>query len=183
MNEYDIYHYIGNLDYKLIPKNGCSSLRFIITYLDNPKSVDHLLDSWPSSGYHMEWWKCWQSIGGLYRGPRRNLGPSFVIKRDPVDRYISAYDDVVKYRKLDFNWNDKHFKTQTFRAGLPSSYDYVFDLSEMNQVYELIKDKLKKDIPHVHMRKNPNKNKTILTAQQEIDVIKKYKEDYVNGWY
>ena len=183
MDEYDIYYYIGNLDYKLIPKNGCSSLRFIITYLDDSKSVEHLLDSSPSSGYHMEWQKRWQSIAGLYRGPRRNLGPSFAIKRDPVDRYVSAYDDVVRHRKLKFDWNDKHFRTQTSRAGVLDIYDHVFDLNEMNQVYDFIQEELKKNIPHVHIRKNPHQDKTTLTTGQEAYIMKKYKEDYTNGWF
>ena len=62
-------------------------------------------------------------------------------------------------------------------------YDHVFDLNEMNQVYDFIQEELKKNIPYVHIRKNPHQDKTTLTTGQEAYIMKKYKEDYTNGWF
>lgn len=171
MNDYTTYFYIGNLDYRPIPKNASSSMRYLIKSLH--QSVPVLSEKWTKE------YEILQNMND-FKGPKRSHCISFAIKRNPVDRYISAYDDVIRYRNKEIN--NVHFQPQTFFAGKTQDYDYVFDTSEMNMVYELISEEIKQKISYTHIRKSYFE-KTILSRDEELEIIKKYEIDYINGWH
>ena len=177
--------WIGDsLDYYIIPKNGCSSVRHMMlqTINDIPDLNDHY-----DSGYSIINFKT--KLFRYYK-PVRSGVIKFAIKRDPVDRFISAYSDIVLFRKkenrtveeiLQGNYKDKHFNTQTYFAGSADMYDYVFDVTEMNKVAELISDYTNINIRVQHIRKTKNK---IRLQHSQVKLIEEfYKEDYENGWY
>ena len=138
-------------------------------------------------------------------------GESICVKRDPVKRFISCYDDkVVKENRLpgisldkflDNPWEiidnmDKpleenksigylyyHFAPQTMHLGENIDYyTHVFDISEVNTLCKkYFEQKWSITIPDLVCRSNPNK-KTTLTDEQISKVKAIYDQDYKIGW-
>ncbi len=177
--------WIGNdLDYYIIPKNGCSSVRHMM--LQTIKDVPDLNDYYDSDYNIINFkTKLFQ-----YYNPVRSKAVKFAVKRNPIDRFISAYSDIVLFRKkenlsieeiLQGNYKDKHFNTQTYFAGSADTYDHIFDVTEMNKVAELISDYTNINIRVQHIRKTKNK---IRLHHSQIRMVEEfYKEDYKNGWH
>lgn len=192
-----------------VPKVGSTTIRSWITYagtgslqLQGNDQYYHentnafkLLTDW---GYTLDWFK-------------KNDGEAICIKRDPIKRFISCYEDkVLKENRLpgvsldeflDNPWEiidkmDKpleenksigylyyHFAPQVMHLGESRDYyTHVFDISEVNTLCKkYFEDKWLIHIPDLTCRNNPNK-KTTLTDEQVIKVKELYYQDYQTGW-
>ena len=192
-----------------VPKIGSTTIRSWIAYAGTGKlqlqgseeyyhentQAFQLLNEW---GYTCDWFK-------------EIEGEAICVKRDPVKRFISCYDDkVVKEKRLpgvsldeflDNPWEiiekmDKplednksigylyyHFVPQARHLG--TSYDYytkVFDIKELNtEGKAYFESKWDIELPDLVCRSNPKK-KTTLTEEQVSKVRALYAEDYEIGW-
>jgi len=192
-----------------VPKIGSTTIRSWIAYAgtgslqlqgsdqyyhENPEAFK-LLNEW---GYTCDWFSEFE-------------GESICVKRDPVKRFISCYDDkVVKENRLpgvsldeflDNPWEiiekmDKplednkyigylyyHFVPQAKHLG--KNYDYytkVFDIKELNtEGKKFFESKWGIELPDLVCRSNPKK-KTTLNEEQLAKVKALYAEDYQIGW-
>jgi len=192
-----------------VPKIGSTTIRSWIAYagtgqlqLQGSDQYYHentqafkLLNEW---GYTCDWFKVIE-------------GESICVKRDPVKRFISCYDDkVVKENRLpgvsldeflDDMWNiieEKdvplednpsigylyyHFVPQAKHLGESRDYyTHVFDISEVNTLCKkYFEKKWDITIPGLVCRSNPKK-KTTLTDDQVAKVKAIYDQDYQIGW-
>lgn len=177
----------NNIDYHIIPKNACSTVRHFLrqTITKTPDLPDY-----PDDSYSYISIKEGMLLKEYYKS-KRSSAVTFTIKRDPVERFISAYTDIVMYRGkkkgsvqdfLEGKLKDIHFQSQTYFAGKVNDIDYVFDITELDKVAEFISDMTKTSIRNQHIRKIPVE-KIKLTRDEEINILDHYKEDYINGWY
>lgn len=163
-------------------------------YHENPNAFK-LLTDW---GYTHDWFK-------------KTEGEAICVKRDPIKRFISCYEDkVVKEKRLpgvsldqflDNPWEiidnmDKplsenksigylyyHFAPQAMHLGENIDYyNHVFDISEVNtRCKEYFESMWNIELPDLVCRSNPKK-KTVLTEEQTEKVTSIYDIDYQIGW-
>lgn len=163
-------------------------------YHENPAAFK-MLNEW---GYTCDWFK-------------EIEGEAVCVKRDPIKRFVSCYDDkVVKEARLpgvsldeflDNIWDvieEKdtplednpsigylyyHFVPQARHLG--ESRDYytrVFDIKELNtEGKKYFESKWSIELPDLVCRSNPKK-KTVLTEDQIEKVKAIYETDYQIGW-
>jgi len=124
---------------------------------------------------------------------------TFCIKRDPVKRFISAYQNMRwlgelgnNIEKIINNWDDlimnrpvlkEHFRTQTSCYGTHAIYSHLFKHDRMNEVKEFLEDYASIKLPNLHLQQSGEKEEVKLTDEQIKWIKEKYKEDYDNGWY
>ena len=127
----------------------------------------------------------------------------FVVKRDPVKRFVSGYTnrvlhhnrlggmkpDITEFiKRFDYFYGkysdvETHFRPQVSFFGLDkSSYTHIFDTSQMHLVKELFEDTYKLNLPDLQLQQGGNKQKPDLTKEQEEWIRNKYKADYDAGW-
>lgn len=127
-----------------------------------------------------------------------------VVKRDPVKRFISGYTNrVLHHNKLGgmkpdisefikrfdhfysrYSDIETHFRPQTHFFGKDKTlFTHIFDTSELSEVRDLFQDIYQRDFPDLRLQQGGNKNKVILTKDQEQWIRERYKEDYEYGWY
>lgn len=192
------------------PKNGGTTLRLWIYYAgtgDLVKSSDS--EYYAGTGKTYEQLQEWGYVNGPYN--ETTTKESVCIKRDPVDRFISAfYDKIIKEGRVrvtldDFinnfdevldnskmkmndgktNFMRFHFQSQTYHFGNdPSQYTKVFDLKQVGTgLKSYLEDKWSISLPPLHARNNGGGRRFDLTPSQ-IDKVKTiYSDDYKNGWY
>jgi hypothetical protein len=124
---------------------------------------------------------------------------TFCIKRDPVKRFISAYQNMRwlgelgnSIEKLINNWDDllmnrpvlrEHFRTQTSCYGTHAIYSHIFKHDRMKEVREFLEDYASVHLPNLHLQQSGEKEEILLNNEQINWIREKYKEDYENGWY
>ena len=138
-------------------------------------------------------------------------GESIAVKRDPVERFLSCYEDKVlregfslnvefdefldnfeeilkndtrkhsSNKKLGYLWY--HFAPQVYQLGRDINYyKKIFDTNEIGtSVKTYLEQKWNIKLPDSHCRKN-TKRSIILTNEQEEKIKEIYKEDYLIGW-
>lgn len=123
---------------------------------------------------------------------------TFCIKRDPVKRFVSAYQNMHwigeignNIEKLISNWDDlltnrpvlrEHFRTQTSYYGTDAIYSHIFRHKNMKEVREFLEDYAKVHLPNIQLQQSGVKIDVKITNEL-IDFVKeKYAEDYANGW-
>jgi len=173
------------LGWGIIPKNASSSIRHMI--------YQYLVDSKVDMNDH----ECIssQKIKSLHK-EKRTSSIKFAIKRDPVERFISSYSDIVYRRNIEMSIEDClkiteiseknnkiHFISQYKLAGDINDYDYIFTIDQLDDVANLIYQ-YTNFLPKVPWIKNHKDTKQlILTSSQEKIIAGHYKDDYDNGWF
>lgn len=161
----NVYYLPNNIDIRICPKNGMSTLKQLIQRL------------WKQNGYgdssggdlkygdtvgNYSWrYRQVQNYGSNFDLPFRKNSYRIAVRRDPIERFKSAcsfiqlnrayflqrsrelpeldeqIDEIV--RKLDNgDLKDAHFYTQTWFMGKPEDYDMVVDLKEMSRLLEFL---------------------------------------------
>lgn len=192
------------------PKNGGTTLRLWIYYAGTGelvKSSDS--EYYAGTGKTYKQLQEWGYVNGKFRHPPTS--EMVCIKRDPIDRFISAfYDKIVKESRLrvtldDFlnnydeilnesklkmndgktNFMKFHFESQTYHFGSdPSIYTYVFDIKDIgNLLRGYLESKWSIDLPPLHARNNGGGRRFDMTPSQIDKVQAIYHEDYRNGWH
>jgi len=123
----------------------------------------------------------------------------FCVKRDPVKRFISAYQNMQwlghlsSIQNLINEWDvhmtqnkmvKAHFRTQTECYGSdPAFFTHTFHHSNMTEVREFLEDYAKVHLPNLHLQQSGEKREANLTKEQEDWIVAKYQIDYDNGWF
>lgn len=196
------------------PKTGGTTLRLWICYAGTGNLMK--TDRTPDKKYYSdnrdtyELLKDWgYNLLGGFGNPE--VSDKVCIKRDPVKRFVSCYQDkVIREKRLSvsvddlldhydevikqtpqYMWDNTtnyvkfHFDPQTFHFG--NSKDFfsnVFDVSEINTgVKSYLEGKWGIELPDLHARDSRGTiEKLELTSEQIAKVKKFYQVDYDNGW-
>lgn len=190
--------YFENLvDVRLCTKNGNTTLRNVWSQLSTGEDV-HCSTSTRKHLIHEA-----ADLGILEPGVNffRKNSYRVAVKRDPIDRALSAAKYLCKVR-LGINEPslelieellsiaspevDHHFLSQTYWMGGSHVYDEVFDLQHLNIMIEW----LERDFPYkypVTVKMHNVSSKTINISHLSDSTIKRlykmYEIDYDNGWY
>lgn len=137
---------------------------------------------------------------------------SICIKRDPVDRFVSCFQDkIIKeggfglsitefidqfeaiiasdQTILDVYAMSKlafHFQPQTYHFGPdPEYYDRVFSVDEINTgLKQYLEDKWQIELPSLHARNSGNQSLSLeLSAADQQRIREIYHVDYNHGWF
>jgi len=141
---------------------------------------------------------------GLYGTfPRASSRIRLAVKRDPVARFVSGFNNRVLHHKkikkdctdihefiekFDDYWKaeadvKEHFRPQTdFLGTSQNPYTHVFDVTEMNKVKLLFEETYNRIFPDLRLQQGGNNNKTSLTEIEIMWIKDRYKVDYDNGW-
>ena len=191
------------------PKNGGTTLRLWIYYAGTGelvKSSDS--EYYAGTGETYKQLQEWGYVNGKYKVPMTEM---VCIKRDPVDRFVSAfYDKVIKEGRIkvtldDFlnnfdevlnkstmkmndgktNFMRFHFEPQTYHFGTDrDSYHKVFDIREIGTGLKgYLESKWGVELPRIHARNSGGGRKFDLSKGQLTKVKEIYAQDYENGWY
>lgn len=124
----------------------------------------------------------------------------FTIVRDPIERFISAYTNRILYlntagikfsieefiRNYDYYSSDRKYRdiihhTQpiTYFCGTdPSIFTHIFNITQLDQVKELLEDTYKVKLPDIRLNKSDDTN-PIKLSNSDVKKIKiRYKQDY-----
>jgi hypothetical protein len=208
MND-NILYFQPNVDLRICPKNGFTSSKLLYYSTHGKQKVRDF--KWKKGG--PENWRAKQfwDAGDTLDPPFRKGSIRFAVKRDPVKRFLSCIDhlqgetivqcsdrDYPHFKSLEdavsamergevMNW---HLMSQTYYMGRPEQYDYVYDLSQLNFMFEHIYSLINKpviDTDHPPEKIHQNKSTPTLSREVTSDIVlrirKLYSVDYENGWY
>ena len=140
------------------------------------------------------------SIAGFFKNYQEfvpvNVNYKICIIRDPIDRFISAYENRILFHKdrkfyeysvekvlhelSNGNFRNRHFLPQTFFLGKNLNYfSHIFKLNQLDQLCKTLEsffsvDKIK--IPHLQT----GRNKKIELTKYQIEKIQTiYRKDYI----
>lgn len=122
----------------------------------------------------------------------------FCIVRDPVKRFLSAYQNshfmgyIKSVDQLINDWDNlmiekpflfQHFRSQTsFYGSNKFIYTHIFQHENMQEVKQFLEELSGKFLPDLKLQQSGKINTHSLTTKQEEWVRNKYREDYINEW-
>ena len=204
---------LNGSEYHFAPKNAGTTVRMWLKHYEGQlPEFTHRTDYYTLHGIGLP--SLW--IDNSIREPRffspgKAGAIRWCIKRDPVDRFISAYTDKVLHEAL-VDWSvdicpsmletgemdrlarDKkvnwlaaiHFIQQSAWLGTSAdAYDHVFDIGEMDRVKQFCEDVVFKiRLPALHARNQARSGveKVQLTAYQRARVERIFSSDFAAGW-
>ena len=209
-NRYNVLYFSDEIDFRIIPKNCSSTLK--VLWSDFNGLPYKLTSSKNPHGYfphkHSELRGRQNFVernGQLWRdGALR-----FVVKRDPVERWLSAINFAIQQKEADIykefrelKWTERDINdvviehrvnginltelySQSYCAGNVNEYDHVFDIKEFDQCKSLMEDILGDSFPDIHATVSKNNSKwklSDLTSKSISDIKVLYQDDYTNGW-
>lgn len=182
----NILYFNEDIDIRLCLKNGYTTLR---TAWQSCYDMDYYMGRWkttdmPGAYDRYHWAMKFQDI---WDQPFRRGSYRIAIKRDPVERFISAvsyldnvkleprytknkksYIDLTNVNKDDIDsvldafdnqtLRDEHFFSQSYFMGHPNDYDKVYDISEMSELLIWLTKKCKPKKPIENTWQNKTKN-------------------------
>lgn len=171
---------IGNLDFLLAPKCATNTIRYAsYIYNGGTATVNDIRDD----SYDV------LKLGNKSIIPyleHRDNALKIAIKRDPVERFISAiswyngkYNENVSVDQcIEEIPDDIHFWPQTCFYGLPSQFNHIITADTISTLIKNITDK---DLGVLHKGKSEYP-RPVLTDSQIASVKEMYTADYVNGY-
>lgn len=189
-NQYNVLYFGNEIDFRLIPKNCSSTLKVFYSDFYNLE----YRKSQPENphGYYPNHQTTMGKRGRLVianGGLWRDGALKFVVKRDPVERWLSAINFSILMRDYglyeDFNnleWIDKDINdiakemretgidnieefsltelfSQTYCAGNVNEYDHVFDIKDFDKCKALMEEILGDTFPDIYATVSKNKSK------------------------
>ena len=210
-NRYNVLYFGDDIDFRIIPKNCSSTLKVMwsdlnsLPYRRTEPNNPH--GYYPSGQSELHYRKRFvDKNGSLWRSNAHK----FVIKRDPIERWLSGINFAIQQKRADIypefrelNWTDRDINdiviehrengialtelySQSFCAGYAKEYDYVFDIKDFDKCKSLMEDILEIDLPEIYATVSKNKAKwklSDLTSKSISDIKVLYQDDYANGWY
>ena len=203
-------HYLPKLvDLRFAPKCGLTNSKILWLKLGGRKNYTYIKGG-PSNHREKQWW----DYGDILDPPFRKNSIRFAIKRDPVKRFLSCVDHLNRqyhvknasirpypakgFSSLEeaitaiekgnvMNW---HFLTQTYFYGDKNKYNYVYDLTDMDQaishMLEIINPPWSENKKNQIINLRENKSIKGLSLEVTHDIIERikilYRIDYESGW-
>jgi hypothetical protein len=182
----NILYFNNDIDIRICLKNGYTTLRAVWTCCYDPSfyKISKNNITTPSTLYRYNQAMLKQDI---WDQPFRRGSYRIAIKRDPVQRFISAmsyldevkiepnfandkksYIDLTNVNKNDINsvldafdnqtLRDEHFFSQSYFMGHPDQYDKVYDITEMAELLSWLTKKCNPKYPITDIWQNKTKN-------------------------
>ena len=194
----NILYWPNNIDIRMCPKNGMSTLK---------EALRRALDQEHSQG--LEYRNALvKRLGDQFDIPFRTGSVRIAIRRDPIDRFKSACEFIQQKRSwfiqhgkelpnismqigevIDSLENqtlrNNHFYTQTWYMGVPEDYDMVFHISEMGKLLDFLQEtcKIERDITQLHENKTSLKLYNDAISPEHMEKLYNfYNKDFRNGW-
>lgn len=203
MSPYDnVLYFPNNVDVRLCPKNGMSSIKEIFRL-----HKGH--DEYVGRSYRYKYVKDYADQFDL---PFRKGSYRIAVRRDPIDRFKSACEYIMRERVTHIKngrgndlpeisndleqvigdmeagyMKNNHFYTQSWYMGKPEDYDMVVHISELNKLFNFINEASELGLTpeQTNVRMNESKLKLYnsgLTTVQKMRVKELYFKDFKNGW-
>lgn len=196
--EDNILYFPNNIDVRMCPKNGMSTLKEAYR-----RVWDHPLTESLASRVNNVSLEC-----DMFDIPFRKGSYRIAVRRDPIDRFKSACEFIMDARayyikndkylpdiavELDQviddleqgKYRDNHFYTQTYYMGLPQDYDMVYHIDELPKLLAFLQDATETDRDLTGLHENKTKLKLYNGAIDSEHMTKLrnfYLKDYINGW-
>jgi len=202
-------YFENNVDVRLCHKNANTTLKSIWSQLYYNVEDHHL--TIPNREQLREDNRLNCNITDNRYGFRKN-SYRIAIKRDPIERAISAAKEVIGatfhihdpsidtieefFLNFDLNVDDYvlsdnirfnyHFLSQTWAMGMPSFYDKIYDIQDLDKLVKWLEKSYNYPYKITNRYLNKSRGKIGISdiSQQVIDKLyKTYEIDYRNGWF
>lgn len=203
----NVLYFPQNIDVRICPKNGMSSLKEAYRRIKgNHTAGDGLV-----YGNYVDRYTNMREHGYTSDLPFRKGSFKIAVRRDPIDRFKSACKFILQERAyfirhgrandlpeisdvLDdviesvYNGTIKnnHFYTQTWYMGKPEDYDMVVHISELDQALAFIEEATGRQpgsLCHLHENKTHLKLHTDAISEEQLQKLYDlYAKDFKNGW-
>ena len=196
--EDNILYFPNNIDVRMCPKNGMSTLKEAYRRVKDLRTDESL-----SSRVNNVSMKC-----DMFDIPFRKGSYRIAVRRDPIDRFKSACEFIMDARsyyikegkflpeiglELDQviddleqgKYRDNHFYTQTYYMGIPQDFDMVYHIDELPKLLAFLQDATETDRDLTGLHENKTKLKLYNGAIDPEHMTKLrnfYLKDYINGW-
>ena len=196
--EDNILYFPNNIDVRMCPKNGMSTLKEAYR-----RVMGHTSDETLESRVKNVSLKC-----DMFDIPFRKGSYRIAVRRDPIDRFKSACEYIMALRsyyikkgkflpdiaiELDQviddleqgKYSDNHFYTQTYYMGLPQDYDMVYHIDELPKLLAFLQDatECEREITNIHENKTKLKLYNGAIDPEHMTKLRNfYLKDYINGW-
>lgn len=195
--KYRTLYFENNVDVRLCTKNGNTTLRSIWSQL-NYNTTENCYTNLRKALYEKN--REIDNIEDVNYIFRRN-SYRIAVKRDPIERALSASKEVLKQRlnildptleiieELLLNCDpniDHHFLSQSYWMGIAYDYDEIYDIQDLDKLVRWLEEDYNYPykITDNHMNKSTSKIKVSDLSRSVIDkVYETYEIDYRNGWF
>lgn len=192
----NIYYFNGNIDVRICPKNAMTTIKHMAWQFEK-------LEETAIHRVKMVREKC-----DRINPPFRKGSIRYAIKRDPIERFLSAYRFLKKdyantisidqtLDKLETGDHDyePHYMSQSYFLGVPEDYDHVYDIKDTNKILNAIwynrsttedDSILESFVQEVHMNKTHDQKHLgafDVTDEQRDRILELYDIDYKRGWH
>lgn len=203
----NVLYFPHNIDVRICPKNGMSSLKEAYRRLKG----NHATKEGLIYGNYNERYNNVRREGYTSELPFRKGSFRIAVRRDPIDRFKSACKFILQERAyfirhgragdlpeisdilddvIDSVYNgtvkNNHFYTQTWYMGKPEDYDMVVHISELNRVLALIEEACGRtpgSLSKLHENKTHLKLYSDAISPEQLDKLYDlYAKDFKNGW-
>ena len=198
----NILYFPNNVDIRLCPKNGMSTLKELFR-------IHKGHNEYVGRNYRYNKVK---EMGNQFEIPFRKGSYRIAVRRDPVDRFRSACEyllsnqaEYIRQGRLDDiplldeemdkvldkieagTTKNNHFYTQSWYMGKPDDYDIVVHIDELSKLLVFINESSDLGLSSEQVKIHDNKTKmkmynSILTDKQRYRIKQLYVIDYMNGW-
>lgn len=194
----NVLYFPNNIDVRICPKNGMSSVKEALRRSSNSRTVQGLVDRVLSVKKHAD----------QFDLPFRKGSYRIAIRRDPIDRFKSACEFIQSARafyikngrdlpdislEIDRVIDDmeqglvknSHFYTQSWYMGHPDDYDMVYHIDEMPKLLDFLQEActIERDISELHENRTTMKlYNDAISPEHLVKLRNFYLKDYKNGW-
>lgn len=205
--KYNTLYFSNNIDVRICPKNGCSSLKLLYRNIYHQHPDDDKREGRTMGRKHRQaaFDKLLSNSDISIEYNNFQFRPNsmkIAVSRDPVERAVSAikYNYKMKLRILNPSHkqivdsldamelrDDSHFFSQTFYMGNYDQYDEVYQLKNLNKLIDtLLKESSYFTDDYPFYSRNVSTS-TITAKDLPSHTVKRieslYSMDYENGWY
>jgi hypothetical protein len=198
----NVLYFPNNIDVRLCPKNGMSSLKELHRL---NRGVDEYIG-------RIDRIRKVREQGDQFDIPFRKGSYRIAVRRDPIVRFRSACEYIVanqaeyiKQGRIDElpsmdeeldvvldkieagTLKNNHFYTQSWYMGKPEDYDMVVYIDELSRLMVFLNDAADLGFDEETLNIHDNKSQlkvynSILTDRQRQRIKTLYRKDYDNGW-
>lgn len=198
----NVLYFPNNVDVRLCPKNGMSSLKELHRLYRGVDEYIGRVDRLTKVREH----------GDQFDIPFRKGSYRIAVRRDPIVRFRSACEYIVvnqaeyirqgridELPSMDLELDsvldkieegtlkNNHFYTQSWYMGKPEDYDMVVYIDELSRLMVFLNDAadlgFDEEMLNIHDNKSQLKvYNSILTDSQRLRIKALYRKDYDNGW-